>query len=258
MFSALLRLVGLLIALALLVLLGIGAWTGYRVFYAKDEALRAKDAELAQERNRSARLLADNKAKAREIDRLQTALRLLKVDHRIAYLDVVDQRRKPDGDRLETRIDFVEVDDAGKAIDAPRRFTLEGDMVYVDYWVIKFDDALIERNDPLRSTSLALFQRLFGEFQEPNDGFTLDRPGRRPAAYGAGELSTFERELWDHFWQYATDPEKAKAAGVRAAHGEAVSTRLLPNKRYRIQLRASDGLTITPQEKPPTENRPAA
>ncbi|NQT13274.1 MAG: hypothetical protein HQ582_11030, partial [Planctomycetes bacterium] len=41
-------------------------------------------------------------------------------------------------------------------------------------------------------------------------------------------------------------PEKAKQAGVRAAHGEAVSMKLVPGKRYRVELRASAGVSIVP------------
>ena len=55
-----------------------------------------------------------------------------------------------------------------------------------------------------------------------------------------------ERDLWANFWEYANNPAKAKKAGVRAAHGEAPSIRLQVGKRYRVELRASGGLSIVP------------
>jgi hypothetical protein len=251
MLNSLFRFVGVALGLALVALIGGGLWWGYDRYYAKDRELAKKEAELAVQKAEVARLAADVKAKARQIERLETALRLLKVDQRIAYVDVLDQGRTPNGDRLQTKIEFVEVAKSGEPLGDPKTFTIDGDLLYVDYWVIKFDDQLVEQGDPLRSTSLALFQRLFGEFQEPSEGFTLDRPGTRPRVYGQDAMSEFEKELWDNFWEYATNAQRAKAAGVRAAHGEAPSIKLVPNRRYKIELRASGGLSVTPEDRPP-------
>ncbi len=125
--------------------------------------------------------------------------------------------------------------------------TVEGDVVYVDAWVIKYADQLVESGDPLRSTSVCLFRRIFGEYQQPTEGFALDPAGSRPSVYSqGGEISPMERDLWANFWEYANNPAKAKKAGVRAAHGEAPSIRLQVGKRYRVELRASGGLSIVP------------
>ena len=61
-------------------------------------------------------------------------------------------------------------------------------------------------------------------------------------------MSPLEHDLWANFWDYANDPAKAKQAGVRAAHGEAPSIRVQAGKRYRVELRASAGLSIIPEE----------
>ena len=64
--------------------------------------------------------------------------------------------------------------------------------------------------------------RLVASFEQ--SGFPLDTVGSRPAAYGDGsQMSDLEREIWAKFWDYANDAQKAHGAGVRAAHGEAVS-----------------------------------
>jgi hypothetical protein len=75
----------------------------------------------------------------------------------------------------------------------------------------------------------------------------IDRENDQPAVYKTGQVrSDFERELWAQFWDFARDEEKARQAGVRAAHGEAVYVLVQPGMRYRLTLRASDGLSITP------------
>jgi hypothetical protein len=61
-------------------------------------------------------------------------------------------------------------------------------------------------------------------------------------------MSDFEKQIWDDFWNIANDPQRAQQLGIRAAHGEAVSVQLRPGKTYRLQLRASGGLTITPAQ----------
>src|SRR5262249_43775856 len=142
----------------------------------------------------------------------------------------------------------VELGKDGGAVGERKVFTVEGDTVYVDAWVIKYADDLVEKNDPLRSTAVCLFRRIFGEFQQPSAGFALDSAGSRPSVYSQGnELSPLERDMWANFWEYANSPSKAQAAGVRAAHGEAPSMRLQPGKRYRVELRSSGGLSIIPE-----------
>jgi len=182
---------------------------------------------------------------------LQTANRLLKVDRRVARIDVVKQVGSAADDTLETTLTFVEVNAADRPISAVRTITIHGDVVYVDAWVIKYDDKLVETADPLRATSVCLFRRIFGELQKPKDGFLIDAENARPDVYGADRPpSDTEREIWSNFWRFANDPARSQQNGVRAAHGEAPSIRLIPGKRYRLTLRASAGLEIVPEDAP--------
>ena len=130
--------------------------------------------------------------------------------------------------------------------------------MYVDYWIVKFLDEYVEQADMLRSTSICLFRRLFSEFQEPNDGYQLDAVGIQPRAYSrGGQSSEFEQKIWNDFWNIANNPKRAEQLGIRAAHGEAVSIKVRVGKRYRLELRASGGLTILPAEDaPPAESEP--
>jgi hypothetical protein len=124
-------------------------------------------------------------------------------------------------------------------------------MVYVETLVVKFTDEAVESADPFRSTSICLFRRVFGENQNPKDGFVLDAPGGQPVIYRTGgPPSDFEKEIWSRFWDYSNNPDEAAKKGIRAAHGEAPSQKLLPGMRYKLNLRASGGLSIQPEKLP--------
>lgn len=250
--SAVNTLLGTILALVVVGLLGAASWIGYRSYHADKIALDEAEAKLAAQDERIADLVADVEAKQRRIAQLGLALKLLKVDHRVAHLDVVDQKGSAAGGDLLTAVRFVEVDDEGKPLEEPRLFQIDGDMVYVESWVVKFGDEYVEMGDPLRSTSLCLFRRLFGETQQPSQGFPLDPVGSRPAGYqGGGKASEMEKQIWAKFWEYANDPAMAEEAGVRAAHGEAPFQKLVRGKRYKILLRSSGGLTFQPEDLPP-------
>ena len=232
--------------------LGAAGWLGYHALHARDAELEAKQRELQISQKMVEELNRDVEAKHQEIVRLNTVVRLLKVDHRLAQIAVIDQRPSEDKQTVMTRFRFAEVDEAGNSIGQPHEFEIEGDIVYVDAWVAKFQDELIEEAEPFRSSSICLFRRVFGEYQEPKNGFPIDSIGSRPAAYSQGsEMSEQEREIWSKFWEYANDPAEAARVGLRALQGEAPYIKLLKGKLYRVQLRASDGLTIRPEEIPP-------
>jgi len=239
-----------LVSLVILGLVGTGGWVVYREYDAREQLnrdLAAKTAQAEQLAIEKQQLTEQNRRLTEENVKLNLALRLMKVDHRVAQVEVLDQVQGPD--RPRTRFRFAEVTSDGKPAGEPKEFTVEGDTIYIDAWVIKYADELVEQGDPLRSTSVCLFRRIFGEHQQPSEGFALDTADARPSVYGQGnEMSSLERDIWANFWQYANDPVKAKKSGVRAAHGEAPSIRLEPGKRYRVDLRASAGLTIVPED----------
>jgi len=246
--------VSLLRSLVLLALLGVvsfAGWFGYQTVTSRstlEAELQKRDAEVG-------RLNGQLAAQTEQIEQLDLSLRLLKRDHRLAHITVIDQRETPEKKQM-TKIGFVEVDDDDRPIDKPREFTIEGDVVYVEAWIVKYLDQHVEKGDPARGTSICLFKRLYGEYQEPSEGFVLDSARSRPAAYSNGvEMPQFEREIWERFWDFANDPDKAQRAGIRAAHGEAPFVKLRPGKTYLVELRASDGLTIKTKDTPPADGK---
>jgi hypothetical protein len=250
--NSLTNLIRAIASIAVAAIFGTAGYFGYQALHSRDAELAAKDRELETSRRRIEELDRDVAAKQQEIVRLNAVVKLLKVDHRVAQIIVLDQGPTQDKNAVSTRIRFAEVDAAGSPIGEPQEFTIKGDVAYVDAWVVKFKDEFVEKADALRGTSICIFRRLFGEHQAPEDGFSLDPVGSRPAAYSHGhEMTELEREIWSTFWDIANDPNQADKLGVRAAHGEAPSIKLVKGRKYKIDLRASGGLTITPEDNPP-------
>ena len=178
---------------------------------------------------------------------LQTVVQRLSDEKRVAEILVRDQK-KLDG-RLTTTLLFVEYAKDGSALPS-KTFTIDGNTAHIDAMVIKFDRDFIAKNDPLRGHSIALFHRLFGDTQTPDDGFPIDAPGKIPDIYrGTGEstakLAAFELDLWQNFWRLAEDKEYRAAKGIRVANGQGIWGPFSPDKLYTLTLDADGGLNLT-------------
>ena len=248
---------------ALVLVLSSAGYYGYNEYTKRDRLLRDQEAKIKATEEQLVTLQGaldtkvaiidelnvDLKEKAAQIERLETAMHLLKTDQRLAQLRVISIERDEDDDAVTSELEFVELSPAGEPLSEPKRFKLPGDVVYIDNWIVKFDDTYIERGDIQKGTSLCLFRRIFSEEQIPNEGYSLDKVGMRPQAYArGGSLTDFEKKLWSEFWEFANDPKKAAELGVRAANGEAVAIKVREGKAYNITLRSSGGLSIEPVE----------
>lgn len=231
-------------------LIGTAGFLTYNKVTESERKLISAQSELAEAKTKVDSLQLTVAEKVAEIDKLETSLRLLKVDQRLAKIDVVDQNVDPSTEQPVTTIRFTELGPNDASLSEPREFKLRGDTIYIDNWVVKFDDKYVEQADLIRGTSLTLFRRVFGDKENPADGQSLDEIGDRPSAYArGGEPSEFEEAIWKDFWTIANDPAMAAAKGIRAIHGEAVSIKAEKGRTYRIVLRASDGLSIVADPK---------
>lgn len=207
--------------------------------------------DLESSRARVEVLGAELREKERRIAELEFRLQLLKVDHRVARIEVLEQIPLPgEPEKVETTVRFVELGQDGEELGGGQVVRLEGETIYLETLVIKFEDDYVEGGDFLRGTSVCLFKRLFSEKTPPEAGTAIDSAGSHPVPYaseGDSESDLFHGELWERFWDYADDPEAAAAKGVRALHGEAPFVRARPGRTYRVELRASGGLTIRPE-----------
>src|SRR5690606_33864369 len=81
----------------------------------------------------------------------------------LAEMVVVDQRRQ--GSVVtETTLLFVELAPDGTKLPG-RYFTIRGDEPHLDSLVVKFEYGFMQKDDPLKGQSLALFYRLYGSEQ---------------------------------------------------------------------------------------------
>lgn len=242
----------------LLVGAGVGGWKAYSLYNEPQQRLEAKQRELdlladrLSSRTREVtELTATVRAKDEAIAKLDTSIGLLKLRHRIARLNVLDQQEDPETGKITTTIEFYEVSDEGIPLDDRRqKFEIEGDRVYIECLIAKFDDKFIEENDLDRRTAVCLFQRIFGEFQEPQDGFAIDQEGSSPASYRGEEISEFEKRIWRDFWTIANDPEQAAELGIRAAHADAPSIYVRKGGVYELDLRTTGEMTLRPLAEP--------
>ncbi|MEZ6020795.1 MAG: hypothetical protein R3F17_12055 [Planctomycetota bacterium] len=235
-----------LLVILLAALTGIaGFWTMHLkgVLEGNEEQLREKDAQIATLTGD----LAESEARRRQ---LEVANHLLKLDHRVARIEVLDQKTsEADPTRTETPSASRSSTSSGP-LGEGQTIVVDGKKVYLETLTIKFNDEYVEGGDFLRGSSICLFQRVFGENQSPQNGTEIDNKGVHPSPYdltGDGEQDLFYAELWTQFWEYANDPDAAREKGVRAQHGEAPFVETRPGKVYRVELRASGGLTIVPE-----------
>ena len=179
----------------------------------------------------------------RRVERLRQVVAHLHGERRVA--DVIVTEQKEVAGVLHTTLLFVEYARDGSPLPA-KRFTFEGVQAHVDAMVVKFDGRYVDDRDPLRGHSVALFTRLFGDKQTPEQAHRIDEPGQIPAVYRGADprVSEFEQELWRDFWRLADDEAYRKSMGVRVAQGEGVWRPFEPGKLYTISLDHGGGLNV--------------
>jgi hypothetical protein len=190
----------------------------------------------AQERH-EAELENQNQQLLRVVDRLTD-------EARVAEMLVTDQ--KIVNGLPQTTLLFVEYARNHSAL-PPRIFTIRGNEVHLDAMVIKFDRDFVEKNDPLRGRSIALFTRIYGDRQSPDEGSTIDTPGQIPGYYQDADqrAGSFETELWTNFWKLAGNEQYRKEKGVRICNGEGPWWPCEADKLYTISIESSGGLNVT-------------
>ncbi|MHC5027154.1 MAG: hypothetical protein ACYTGR_10395 [Planctomycetota bacterium] len=171
----------------------------------------------------------------------------LKREHRLAHIHVLSQVLADDGTVVETTIEFIELDDDGTEL-GRQRFNVPGQTPMIDVWTIKFESGQVASGHPLMGRSLVLLRRVYSEHLRPADGIAIDTPGAVPPGYAVGEVGAFQRRLWGHFWEIATDVEMARSMGVRVAQGEVVYKPMKRGERYELRVDADGGMNLMPLE----------
>ena len=175
---------------------------------------------------------------------MATSLKLLKVDKRVANIEVLSIEEDEQGKPL-MELCFTEIGDDGKAIGISKNYTIKGDKFYVDGWVVAFEDKYIEQADELRGASLFVFKSIYGNDEAPRDAQRLDDDSQsRPGIYEDHHKSEFEQKIWSDFWGVCNDHDKQQELGIRASHGQSTYIAGQEGKTYQIEIRASGSTGI--------------
>lgn len=226
---------------------GYGGFLGYTSYVLPSMEAKEAMAELDQLRVDYEVQKQEFERTQLENDRLRTSLQLLKIDRRLANVEVMDVATNSDGEPTITAR-FTEFDEFGNVVGASRDFVLRGDTMYLDCWVVKFGDKYVEQSDALRSASLCVFKGIYGNLDGPVGSQSLDTDSSEsfPAIYSSEEKSAFEEKIWGDFWSLANDEKSQEDLGIRAVHGQANYVKVAKGMTYEIKVRSSGAASIVP------------
>jgi hypothetical protein len=191
-----------------------------------------------------AELEALNEQMQQRLEQRQAMIERLSRSRRLAHVQVLEQRRGPEG-VPETDILFIELDDDGSEL-ARQAFTIPGDVLFIDAWSVKFAHEDVAMGHPLFGRALILLRRIYSDRMAPIDGYPIDTPGAVPPGYAMGEVGRFERQLWEQFWDIAADAELAASLGVRVAQGEAIYKPIAPGQSFELTVDDAGGMSLAP------------
>ncbi len=205
------------------------------------------------------RLWQENSALRQENRQLQESIGRLTLETRVAEVRVVDQIHEGDlvngqpAEQTTTTLEFIEFDRMQRPL-PPRKFIIEGDVVYFDSLVLKFDYEDVALGDALRGKSLLMFRRIFGEHQNPVDGYYLDPENDIPDVYRVDpDPSELERKLWSRFWDYMEDDKLRAQDGVRIVQIEAPAVKMSRGQVWVLTHQATGDLNL--EERTPPSDR---
>jgi hypothetical protein len=167
-------------------------------------------------------------------------------EHRVARMMVISRKKAGGVGGLEQNtVLFMEYARNGTTL-PPRNFVISGNQVHLDAMVIKFQHDFVKQNDPLRGHSLALFTRIYGNGQSPDQGTPIDTPGQIPGYYQGTDdrVSAYETSLWNDFWKLAIDPDYRDKMGVRVSNGQGLWWPLEPERLYTVTIESDGGLNV--------------
>lgn len=183
----------------------------------------------------------------RENQVLRKIIERLSADSRIAEVLVTEVKTDPIPQKTYTTIKFLEYDTQQKPL-KPKYFTFSGNIIQFQSMVIRFDDFFVKKGHSLKGKSAYIFMKAFSLHDNSVDSFNINTINDIPSGYAVeGANNSFEKKLWQRFWEYALSPEAAKRAGVKNAQIEAPGTRFIPGLLYTIKIEHDGGMRIDAQ-----------
>ena len=233
-----------LLILAACGVIGYFGYFGYQNYVKPSHEAKQAIAELATLKEDFAKQKMELEKVTKLNERMATSMKLLKVDKRVANIEVLKIEKDEDGNPLMD-LSFTEVGENGEEIGITKNYTIKGDKFYVDGWVVAFEDKYIEQADELRGASLFVFKSIYGNDETPRDAQRLDDDSQnRPGIYEDNHKSDFEQKIWSDFWGVCNDNHKQQELGIRASHGQSTYIAGQEGKTYQIEIRASGSTGI--------------
>lgn len=175
---------------------------------------------------------------------LKEVISRLEADSRIAEVLVTQVRYDEQSGGNFTTIKFLEYDAKARPME-PKYFTFPGNIIQFQSLVIRFDDFYVRKKDELKGKSAYLFWKAFMLDGRNTKEFEITKVNRIPAGYKVeNSNNSFEMKLWEKFWEYALNPDKAKKMGIKNAQIEAPGTMFIPGTIYQIKIEHDGGIRI--------------
>jgi hypothetical protein len=175
---------------------------------------------------------------------LNQAITNLTTESQIGYATLQSQSNNVDG-QLESKLRFVQTDPSNpQQIVSEQIFTVDGDIIHFDALIVKFTDEYVKTG---KEKALFLWRRIYGENTPPAQGEAIEIPNTAPERYYAitKALRVKDRDVfWQAIWDLANDPAALSQYGVKAVFGNAIYTRILPNRVYTFKINPSGQIYI--------------
>ena len=205
-----------------IVMIGLLAFQGYRIYQAKVEETRV----------------------------LKRIIARLTADTRLAEAMVTDVAFNPMTQQHETTIKFVEYNSEGLPM-WPKYYTFAGNIIQFQSLVVRFGDDFVMSGDALRGKSISLFWKVFLLDGKNTQEYVITPVNEVPEGYKIdGPRNRFEDNIWRKFWDYALHSNKAMNQGIKNAQIEAPGSKFVPGILYTLKIEHDGGIRIDTKEIP--------
>ncbi len=175
---------------------------------------------------------------------LKKMIARLQADSRIADVIVTSVTYNPTVQQHMTTIKFLEYDAQGRPLQ-PRYFTFSDNIIQFQSLVIRFDDQFVLAGDKFKGQSAYLFWKAFVLDGAATEEYVIASVDEVPSGYKTdGARNDFEDELWQEFWEYALDADKATMYGIKNAQIEAPGMKFVPGMLYTLKIEHDGGIRI--------------
>lgn len=171
-----------------------------------------------------------------ENHKLNRAIRNLTDEQQIGFATLKSRSRNELGE-VESLVRFVQTAPGHPdKIVSEELFVVEGEVIHFDALIVKFSDAFVKDG---KGRALYLWRRIHGDDEAPSEGDLIQSPGEAPERYEAitQSLRLNNRPVfWEAIWDLANDPQQLSEYGIKAVFGNAIYTRMEPDKVYLFKI----------------------